>query len=426
MAVERAGDWRGDLDRAAGGGSVVGLSDGELLGRFAARRDAGGEAAFAALVARHGPMVLATCRGRLRRHPGDADDAFQATFLVLARRAGSVRVDGSLGPWLHGVARRVATRALARRASAREVAGAPGDEPLAPPDAAALDARAVVAEEVGRLPAKYRDPVLLCHFEGLAHAEAAQRLGWPVGTVSGRLSRARDLLRDRLRRRGLIVPAAPLAADLGLGPAPAVPPALIRATLQHATASGVVPAALLSLTRGAQIAMTVSKLQAATTAGLALGALALTATYVAGQGGLPGRAERAGLAPPPATAKAIAPRPSEELIRARLDLARRTFGEVGDLILAPPPGATASVHAALRTDQLALWSLRWMEAERDLNPGNAARREALKAHARRLATWDELYVELIRGESNGLTPVDHATVKYHRLQAEGWLAGEAP
>ena len=214
------------------------------------------EAAFAALVARHGPMVLGVCR-RALADPGDVEDAFQATFLVLVRRAGSVRAGDSLGRWLYGVARRVAAKARARSQRAR-VRTTPSRRRADGPGIRAdrIGLLAALDEEVSRLPEKYRAPVVLCHLEGLTHAEAAARLRWPVGTVSGRLSRARGLLKDRLVRRGL----APTAGSLGLllaadGARAAVPEPLaaaaaraaVRASTGGASQAGAASASALAL-----------------------------------------------------------------------------------------------------------------------------------------------------------------------------------
>ncbi len=292
-----------DLDLIAGSGTVAGLGDAELLGRFADRvgADDRAEAAFEALVARHGPMVRATCRRAL----GDldlADDAFQATFLVLVRRARSVRVGESLGPWLHAVARRVAAKARAVRG--RSPAAVDPDRLAAPDrDGPAPDLRPVVDEEVGRLPERYRAPVVLCHLEGRTLAEAARLLRCPVGTVSGRLSRARGLLRDRLARRGLGASAVVAALAEGAGEAGAVPPPLLRATAEAATlfaVGGTAPASILQLTRGVAFAMLVNKLKlAGLAASAAVAVLAVGAGYVAGQGPKPGPAAPAKVGPPP-------------------------------------------------------------------------------------------------------------------------------
>src|SRR4051794_3256985 len=158
-------------------GTLAGLSDRQLLERFAGRADAAAEAAFAGLVARHGPMVLGVCR-RALHDPNDVNDAFQATFLVLVRKARTVRVEGSLGRWLYGVSRRVSARAKATAAgrSAREVVGV--DWVTAPDlDPARRELGVVMDEEIGRLPERFRTPVILCDLDGLSYDEAAEQLG---------------------------------------------------------------------------------------------------------------------------------------------------------------------------------------------------------------------------------------------------------
>ncbi len=211
------------------GGSVVGLSDRQLLERFNSPQDAGGEAAFAVLVGRHGPMVLSVCRQLLDdRHL--ADDAFQATFLVLARKARSIRDPDRLGNWLYGVAFRTARCArlrLARRRRKEEVGimvrsgSTVAVEPTVPPAEAAVMAREqaeMLHGEIERLPDAFRLPVVLCYLEGLTVHEAAQRLRWPHGTVRSRMARAREKLRRGLTRRGIVAPAAALAAVLDSQP----------------------------------------------------------------------------------------------------------------------------------------------------------------------------------------------------------------
>jgi RNA polymerase sigma factor (sigma-70 family) len=164
-------------------------SDRALVDAFVRRRD---EAAFTAMVRRHGPMVLAVC-GRVVRDPATAEDAFQATFLVLARRAGSVRKRDSLGSWLHGVALRVARRAQARQGREARRQRPLGDEDGADRATEPGDpqVRAVVAQELDGLPEPYRAPLVLCYLEGLSVEQAARRLGWTAGTVRGRLWRGR-------------------------------------------------------------------------------------------------------------------------------------------------------------------------------------------------------------------------------------------
>ena len=256
--------WR-EVGRLFGGESASGLGAGPLLERFAADRDS---AAFEALVSRHGPMVFATCR-RMLSDPHDADDAFQATFLVLARKAGSIRDPDRLGPWLHGVARRVAARSRALAGRRRSVERPVGDEPAgeSPDPLEGAEVRAVLDEELARLPEKYRAPLVLCYLDGLTHDEAAEALRWPVGTVRSRLAGGRDRLRARLSRRGLSPSAA---APLVLAHA-SIPQALLTATVRAATSAGLVPARILALTKGALIAMTWSKLKGVAALGLMAG-----------------------------------------------------------------------------------------------------------------------------------------------------------
>src|SRR5919204_2562195 len=189
--------------------------DAELLHRFVRQHD---EAAFAALVTRHGPLVLRVC-GQVLQDAQAAEDCLQAVFLVLARRAGSLRRPEALAGWLHGVALRVACKA---RVAARRVPGMPSHlpEPLDPRPGPldALTARElleVLHEEVARLPERYRLPLILCHLEGRTVEEAASQLGWTPGSVKGRLERGRKRLHARLVRRGVGTSGGP--AGLGGG-----------------------------------------------------------------------------------------------------------------------------------------------------------------------------------------------------------------
>ena len=206
-----------DLGLILDGGSTLGLADGALL-RRASGSGPIAEAAFAALVSRHGPMVARVCRGLLGdRHA--ADDAAQAVFVVLLRKARSVRDPDRLAPWLHGVALRTARAARAQAARRRRLLGPPDHpdpeatmiDPNQPsPEAAALarERAEILHAAVARLPHRYRDAVILCDLQGLTHAEAAAHLGCPVGTVSARLTRARSQLRTRLARHRLDLDAA--------------------------------------------------------------------------------------------------------------------------------------------------------------------------------------------------------------------------
>jgi RNA polymerase sigma factor (sigma-70 family) len=260
-----------------GAGSFTGWSDTELLARFLAGRDPIAEAAFAALVRRHGPMVLRVCRQVL----GDAqvaEDAFQATFVVLARKARSVRHPEALGRWLHGVAVRAARKARsielrearrARRVDPEDLAEAVGDDRPLDLRLIRRETDELLHQELGRLPEKYRAPVVLCHLEGLTHEEAARRLRWPVGTVGVRLMRARELLRHRLVRRG-VAPAATVPAALWAesATAAAVPAGLVEATahsMMHIVGGGgpAASAPAVHLTRAVLRGLRLARLRAA-------------------------------------------------------------------------------------------------------------------------------------------------------------------
>jgi len=251
VATRRNGDALRQLATLFNVGAAAGLSDGQLLGRYLTREPEAAELAFAALVERHGPMVLRVCR-RVLDDPHAAQDAFQATFLVLARRGGSVRRRDSVASWLHGVALRVAGRArrsaALRRSHERRYAGRVS-EAVPGPCGDAADLGPVLHEEISRLPDRYRTPVILCYLEGQTCEQAAGRLGCPVGTVKSRLARARDRLRRRLARRGLapVGVGALLSAEATRG---AVPARLAEATARAAVTSGAVPAAVHELVQG--------------------------------------------------------------------------------------------------------------------------------------------------------------------------------
>jgi len=281
-------------------GTVVGRSDGELLDLFLTTGGPAAELAFAALVERHGPMVWRVCRDTVRES-NDADDAFQATFLVLVRRAGAIRKRSSLGPWLHGVALRVARsarRCAMRRRDRERVDAGPGpEESMAHVDR--LDEAPILHEEVDRLPAKYRQPLVLCYFQGLTHDEAASQLGWPVGTVRSRLAEARVRLRPRLLRRGVAPSVAILAASGRAEAAAVVPASLVSATIRMAVragAAGTVPASVAALVGTTLRGMTILK-----TSMIAAGLLAASLVSMVGAGRVAGmtRGEAGEIAGPP-------------------------------------------------------------------------------------------------------------------------------
>jgi RNA polymerase sigma-70 factor (ECF subfamily) len=241
-------------------------ADRDLLQRFAAARD---EAAFATLLRRHGPLVWGLCR-QVLRDVHAAEDVFQATFLVLARKAGSIRRQEALPAWLYRVAFNLAATAKVgaarRRSQERRAVPMAAANPL--DEVVLRDWQPILHEEVNRLPEKYRIPVVLCYLRGKSHAEAGRELGWPVGTVKACLARARDLLRTRLARRGLTLSAGGLATLLAsASETAAIPATLLQATLQaalwfvagQATVAGAASAQALLLAKGALKTMTVSK-----------------------------------------------------------------------------------------------------------------------------------------------------------------------
>ena len=226
------------LDRLFGEGTLTGLGDGQLLERYLTRQD---EDAFEALVDLHGPMVLGLCR-RMLRDPRDIEDAFQATFLVLVRKAPAIRDRNLLSSWLYGVAFRVARRARARTLRRRDRETSVGElEVAAEPEATGTaEFDPMLDQELSRLPERYRVPLVLCYLRGRTHDQAAAELRCPVGTVRSRLARGRDLLRKRLTSRGF----APTAMAAVLGGDATLPARLLVAPVPPPLAAATVRAAL--------------------------------------------------------------------------------------------------------------------------------------------------------------------------------------
>jgi RNA polymerase sigma factor (sigma-70 family) len=241
-------------------------TDCQLLERFASGRD---ETAFAALVARHGPMVLGVCR-RVLHNAHDAEDAFQAAFLVLARKAGSISRPEALGNWLYGVAYRTALEARTKDAKRRARERERAEKATVDPSSAIVwsDIRAVLDSEVNRLPDKYRSPFVLCYMEGRTNEEAARLLRCPKGTILSRLAWARQRLRDRLARRGVTLSAVGASAVLTADSLSAA----VSAELVNSTASAArlfvggqatASVEVLSLAKGVLQAMFIDKVKIA-------------------------------------------------------------------------------------------------------------------------------------------------------------------
>ena len=311
-------------------GAIRELTDGQLLERFATGRGEGSELAFAALVERHGAMVLRVARGVLD-DPHDAEDAFQATFLVLVAKAGGLWVRDSLGPWLHQVAYRTATclranlarrRRLERRAALVDEAA-----PLKPAD----DLARILLEEIDRLPERYRAPVVLCDLEGRTHEQAARALGWPVGTVKSRQARARDRLRDRLTRRGVAPGLAPLM------PWSAIDPTIPASLIDHATVAAVrfvgsraiAPGTAAALAREVIRSMIILRWTKTAAMLLALGGAATSGAGLIAQGDGQGPGEAA---KPKVEAKAqVAPADDPSVVEVKPGKLRQVISERGVL-----------------------------------------------------------------------------------------------
>ncbi|WP_406697035.1 sigma-70 family RNA polymerase sigma factor [Singulisphaera sp. Ch08] len=261
-------------------GTVGDVDDNQLLDRFLSSRDSGAEAAFAALVERHGPMVLGICRRRLG-DPHDAQDAFQTTFLVLVKRAHSIRNQKSVASWLFGVACRVTARA--KRDEARRIAkerhAAKMLEALKPVDGP-LESWSELYEEVERLPDKYRLPIVLHYFEHMSYEQVAKRVDCPLRTVQTRLARGRERLRSRLRRRGLETSAGLLVAaqtkdvcSLEFSKALAWKLARDASRFASESLSPLVSAKVASWTSGVLRTMIMTKLVSASVVAMAIGGL---------------------------------------------------------------------------------------------------------------------------------------------------------
>lgn len=283
------------LRRQAAAGALAQLTDGQLLERFLAT---GEEAAFAALLYRHGPMVWRTGQ-RILRHRQNAEDVFQATFLLLARKAASIRKRPSVACWLHGVCYRLAHRLRAELARKSPVLDEPADRSSPDPagQASMREAEAALDDELARMGEKYRLPLVLCYLEGKTRDEAALHLGWSLSTLKRRLERGRDTLAARLKRRGLSLGVVLVSAALGEnGAAAAVLPTLLSTTCKAMTLSaagqaptGMLSARAVSLAEGMVDTMRMTRLKIAATLVLAVGILSGAGLWAAHQrtGGAP-------------------------------------------------------------------------------------------------------------------------------------------
>jgi len=370
-----------------------GETDAVLLARFARRRD---EDAFAALVARHGPMVRNACL-RVLRDFHTAEDCFQATFLILARRAASLRRPDALAGWLYGVASRVARdaqRLNARRPRHNLDGVAEPADPRPDPLAAlsACDVLLALEEELRRMPEAYRLPLVLCCLEGLAQEEAARRLGWTAGAVKGRLERGRKHLHGRLARRGLTLGVALGVAEAARGTASAaVPVSLILSTADAATrfAAGTAAAGVATSTRAAALANGGLKAMIAAKMKIAAALLLAVGMIGSGAGALTYRCfgvERAGAAqdgPPPSpaqTGKTDDDQAIRELKEANLRLAEKL--------------KLLELQAEADKDRQALLQQKLQDATEDLKRQAAVHEDQAAVAAKKLAESEAARREL--------------------------------
>lgn len=393
-------------------------SDAQLLARFALDRD---EAAFAALVAQHGPMVLGVCL-RVLGDAHAADDAFQATFLVLVRKAGTIAQPERLGSWLYGVAHRIAVKA--RAASARRQARMCELTDLPAPSCDELlwhDLRPVLDEEINRLPDRFREPFVLCCVEGKTNAEAALRIGCPTGTVLSRLSRARERLRTRLVRRGVTLSAAAVAA-LGAERAlsAAVSTTLLETTVRTArlfatpATAGLVSNHVVTLTEGVLRAMFFTKVKIALAVLLVLGAAA--GAGITGYGQPAARPqERAPEAPPEAALKPDDPHAAvESAVRLKVLLKERFDAANGEW-----NARWQEFTAGRNRDSLEVYfgcSQRLLVAAREMSENKAARIDAWHDHVMRMKQIEEICKA--QYDAGRLSIGDYKQSQFYRLDAQ--------
>ncbi len=366
------------LERLLDPGTVAGLSERQVLARFVERGD---PVAFEALVVRHGPLVLSVCRQMLR-DANDVDDAFQATFLVLFEKARSLKQPERLSAWLYGVAHRVASRTRRRRRPQSlpgDLAGRSAGEDLAD-----VEHLALLHDEIQRLPEKYRLPIVLCCVNEETHDAAARQLGWPVGTVHGRLVRGRDLLRGRLNRRGMAIPEviSQSAAANSKRREKAVPEPLLRSTL--ALLTGTIPNQVHHLVKGALSTMFIEKLRttglvlALTTLGVASAATALMAFQEQEKNAVPPTGNGAAQDPIAVTKKARGKAPSDPVAPCA------------------GPGAGADAEEERATEEVATMraKVELLELEND----------TLRDRIKRATTWIEQLEDPLPGQRGGRTP----------------------
>jgi RNA polymerase sigma factor (sigma-70 family) len=385
----------------AGGGSPS-VSDDALLDDYRVRGD---QKAFELLVWRHAAMVLETCR-RILRGPHDAEDAFQAVFWILARKAGTIRRREALPSWLHRVAVRVALAAKERRRPMVAL------EKIDEPASAAIERDPILDrldEEIARLPAKYRLPIILCHLEEKSSAAAAEELGIPQGTLFSRLARGRAKLRTRLERRGVglgIAAAAILEQNLQAAPTIATP--LVETTLTGALAFAarhpVESATVLTLVKGVLHAMFLRKITV-WSASILVTASLVTGAWFALQ---PAAAQ---VQPPAVAQQAPKDNKMQKLLKERYESAEKAFRANNERYVVGKESMPVWAYQ---------WSLKMLEAELDWKPNERVR--AHTSHLERMQRLNE--TEKNRLEVGVFGPTVYGVSEHGVLEAELWLERE--
>jgi RNA polymerase sigma factor (sigma-70 family) len=376
-------------------------ADTALLRRFVTHRD---DAAFAALVERHGPMVLGVCR-RILRNASDAEDAFQAAFIVLACKARSIARPELLGSWLYRVAFRAALRARAATARRREQSAAPVDVAVTDHGAEAAELRRVLDEEIDRLPERFRVPLVLCCLEGRTNEEAARRLRCPTGTIASRLATARERLRRRLMRRGITVPAGVLATTLAADMLAAGVPTPLSEAVREAALQGAAAISATILAKGVLRAMLFTRIRTVVMVLTIVGLTGVGAGFLVTQ---PWANAHSQDRPPAPVAGDDAAKRVTRLQQERRDVVQEEFSIRMKSIVA---GARMADHATF------FWAaLRLHESELDLCRTRAERIAACEAHLKRMQDVEAIAKEQF--EAGKINAVDRAPAVYYRLDAE--------
>jgi RNA polymerase sigma factor (sigma-70 family) len=388
------------------GGAAPDCCDADLLERFATQRD---ETAFETLLGRHGPLVWSVCR-RVLDEDHAAEDAFQATFLVLVRKARSVRKRASIRSWLHGVALRVALRArqqerLRHRRERETPSRSPGE-------ATWQDVRPVLDEEIQRLPEKYRLPVILCYLEGHTNDEAARLLSCPRGTIATRLARARERLRFRLLRRGVTLSVGTLAAILTDNALSASVTPFLLTQAAKAALRGAASVSVTALTEGVLYIMFMSKLKMVLAMSLmlaALGSAGVCAYYLRAQE--PASKREAPVQPLDKKVADKAPEKNADeltsLMQERLKLAQEVLKGSQERLMVDPNARVQEVVDA---------SLRVLKADLELSPNKAARIAAHRRHVKVAEDLARLADEAVR--KGAMSKFDGKLAQYLLIDAK--------